>query len=57
MGRDLVLKKCRTQLPVRLESGSGPAQLNAVLIDLDRPSGRARQIRRIRIDDDHPFMD
>lgn len=57
MDRDLVLKKFRTQLPVRLESGSGPAQLNAVLIDLDRPSGRARQIRRIRIDDDHPFMD
>src|SRR5690606_36331750 len=57
MDRDLVLKKFRPQLPVRLESGSGPAQLNAVLIDLDRPSGRARQIRRIRIDDDYPFMD
>jgi 2',3'-cyclic-nucleotide 2'-phosphodiesterase len=56
MDRDLVLKKFQTQLPVRLETGPGPAQLNAVLIDLDR-SGRARHIRRIRIDNDHPFMD
>ena len=57
MHRDLVLRKFRTQLPVCLEAGTGRAQLNAVLIDLVRPTGRARHIRRIRIDDDHPFMD
>jgi metallophosphoesterase (TIGR00282 family) len=56
MDRNLVLKKFQTQLPVRLETETGPAQLNAVVIDLD-PSGCARQIRRIRIDHDHPFMD
>src|SRR5690606_25660393 len=57
MDRERELKKFRTALPVRLASGSGPAQLSPVLNGLGCPSGRARQIRRIRIDYDHPFMD
>jgi calcineurin-like phosphoesterase len=43
---------------VRLEvEKTGRMQVNAVVIDLDRTNGKARNIRRVRIDDDQPFLD
>lgn len=57
MEKDLMLKKFLTQLPIRFEVAEGPSQLNAVLIDIEAKTGHAHSIRRIRIDDDHPFFD
>lgn len=55
--REEVLRKFITQLPVRFEVQTGRWQFNAVLVDLDAESGQATQIKRLRIDDDHPWMD
>ncbi|GAB7388331.1 TIGR00282 family metallophosphoesterase [Bacillaceae bacterium] len=57
MEKEAVLKKFLTQLPIRFEVEKGRAQLNAVLIDVDEQSGKAEAIQRIRIDDDHLFME
>lgn len=55
--RESVLRKFLTQLPVRFEVQQGRWQLNAVTIDIDTGTGKAKQIRRIRVDDDNPWMD
>lgn len=47
MDRERILERFLTQLPVRFEVASGPAQLNAVVIDVDEATGRARSIQRI----------
>ncbi|WP_103106026.1 TIGR00282 family metallophosphoesterase [Brevibacillus reuszeri] len=57
MEREAVIKKFLTQLPVRFEVAPDPAQLNAVLITLDKNTGNAKKLERIRIDVDHPFME
>ncbi|MFY0542699.1 TIGR00282 family metallophosphoesterase [Brevibacillus sp. H7] len=57
MEREAVIKKFLTQLPVRFEVATGPAQLNAVLITLDKNTGQTRKLERIRIDANHPFME
>jgi metallophosphoesterase (TIGR00282 family) len=57
MEREAVIKKFLTQLPVRFEVAPDPAQLNAVLITLDKATGNAKKLERIRIDADHPFME
>lgn len=57
MDRETVIKKFRTQLPVRFEVADGPTQLNAALITLDHASGKAVKIERIRIDAHSPFME
>ncbi|USG68019.1 TIGR00282 family metallophosphoesterase [Brevibacillus ruminantium] len=57
MERGAVIQKFMTQLPVRFEVAEGPAQLNAVLITLDKATGHAKKLERIRIDADHPFME
>jgi 2',3'-cyclic-nucleotide 2'-phosphodiesterase len=55
--KEAVLKKFLTSLPVRFEvPKSGRAQLSAVLIDIDNNSGKAVNIQRILINDDHPFF-
>ena len=48
MRTDQVLKRFLDQLPVRYDVGSGPPLLQAVAIDVDETTGRARGIRRIR---------
>lgn len=54
MEREVVIKKFLTGLPVRFAvDESGRKQLNAVFLELDDQTGKARSIRRIRIDDDH----
>ncbi|KNZ71159.1 metallophosphoesterase [Thermincola ferriacetica] len=44
---DLVLQKFLTQMPVRFEVADGPYQFNAVIIEFDELSGKARNIERI----------
>lgn len=45
---DLVLEKFMTQLPVRFEIASGPAQINAVILDIDESTGRTLRIERVQ---------
>ncbi len=47
MARESILERFLTQLPVRFEVAKGPAQLNAVVVDVDEVTGRARAIVRI----------
>ena len=47
MGREEVLQRFLTQLPARFNVAAGAAQLNAVLLDLDERTGRARAIQRV----------
>ncbi|SDX15451.1 hypothetical protein SAMN05444487_11121 [Marininema mesophilum] len=56
MEREIVIKRFLTQLPVRFEVAEGRVQLNGVLLDFDS-SGKARGIKRIRIDDDQPWFE
>ncbi|MBI2973500.1 MAG: TIGR00282 family metallophosphoesterase [Armatimonadetes bacterium] len=48
MDREIILERFLTQLPARFEVATGPAQFNAVLIDVDEQTGRARSITRIQ---------
>jgi len=48
MRTDQVLKRFVDQLPARYDVGEGPPLLQAVAIDVDEASGKARGIRRIR---------
>lgn len=47
MDRERILERFLTQLPVRFEVATGPAQLNAVVVDVDEENGRARSIARV----------
>ena len=42
----IVLEQFLTQMPVRLAVAEGPAILNAVVVELDKVSGRAISIQR-----------
>jgi metallophosphoesterase (TIGR00282 family) len=53
MGREEVLQRFLTLLPVRFDVAKGPAQLNAVLLDIDG-DGRAAAVRRIAQVDPEP---
>lgn len=57
MEKEAVLKKFLTQLPVRFEVATGPTQINAVCFTLDRGTGKTLKLERIRIDDQHLFME
>jgi 2',3'-cyclic-nucleotide 2'-phosphodiesterase len=55
--RDAVIKRFLTSLPVRFEvSSGGRTQLSGVVIDVDKKSGRASKIQRVRINDDQPHF-
>jgi len=45
--RDDVIRRFLTQIPTKFESASLDARLNAVLIDVDSSTGKARKIERI----------
>ena len=47
MDRERILERFLTSLPVRFEVAPGPAQLNAVAVDVDEETGKARRIERI----------
>ena len=53
MGREEILQRFLTLLPVRFDVARGPAQLNAVLLDIDE-DGRAVAVRRIAQVDAEP---
>ena len=42
-----VIRRFLTSIPDRFESASQDARLNAVLVDVDSQTGRARQIQRV----------
>jgi hypothetical protein len=44
---ETVLPRFINGLPTRFEVGSGPVILNALLIDIEIASGRARSVERI----------
>jgi len=55
--RDAVIKRFLTSLPVRFEvTKNGRTQLGAVVITIDNHSGKATNIERILINEDHPFF-
>ncbi|MGG3738572.1 TIGR00282 family metallophosphoesterase [Aeribacillus pallidus] len=57
MERTAVIRKFLTSLPVRFEvPKEGRRQLSACLIHVDDKTGKATQINRILINDDHPFI-
>jgi 2',3'-cyclic-nucleotide 2'-phosphodiesterase len=47
--RDLILQRFLNQMPVRFEPAKGPAALHAVVIVIDPETGRASDIRRLRV--------
>ena len=48
MDKTVILRRFLDGLPARFEVGAGDVQMNAVLIEADESSGRARAIERIR---------
>ncbi|MCP8616450.1 TIGR00282 family metallophosphoesterase [Salirhabdus salicampi] len=53
-----VIRRFLTSLPVRFEvPDKGRAQLSGVIVDIDSKTGRSKSIKRITINDDHPFFD
>jgi 2',3'-cyclic-nucleotide 2'-phosphodiesterase len=55
--KEAVLKRFLTSLPVRFEVTSGREQLNAVLMTFNKQTGKAEDIQRIIINEDHPFFE
>jgi len=47
--RDLILQRFMNQMPVRFEPAKGPAALHGVVIVVDPDTGRASDIRRLRV--------
>jgi len=47
--RELILQRFMNQMPVRFEPAKGPAALHGVVIVVDPETGRASDIRRLRI--------
>lgn len=42
--KEIIINRFLTQLPAKFEVANGPLQINAVVIDIDEESGKARQI-------------
>jgi metallophosphoesterase (TIGR00282 family) len=47
--KDLILRRFLTQMPLRFEPAKGPAAVCGVVITVDPESGRASEIRRLRV--------
>jgi metallophosphoesterase (TIGR00282 family) len=55
--KEAVIKRFQTGLPVRFEvDKKGRTQLNALFVDVDEKTGNAVKIKRILINEDHPFF-
>ncbi|TQS75488.1 TIGR00282 family metallophosphoesterase [Ornithinibacillus gellani] len=55
--RDAVMKRFLTALPVRFDiDEKGRNQLSGVVAEMDQKTGKAKEIKRILINDDHPFF-
>ncbi len=46
--KEVIINRFLTQLPVKFEIAGGPLQLNAVVLDIDEESGKAKSIRNIQ---------
>lgn len=58
MKKEAVLYRFLTTLPTRFEvTKEGSTQLNAVLVTVDKQTGQAQSIKRIRIDENNPFLE
>ncbi len=58
MRRGNVISRFKNQMPTRFEvETDGQQTLGAVMIDVDEKTGRAKKIKNIRVDPDHPYMD
>jgi hypothetical protein len=45
---DIIMKRFLTKLPERFEEAAGPGQFNAVLLEVDDETGKAKGIKRIQ---------
>jgi len=55
--KESVVNRFLTNMPVRFEVDTkGRNQLNGCVITIDPTSGKATEIKRILINDDHPFF-
>ncbi|QQD83717.1 TIGR00282 family metallophosphoesterase [Bacillus siamensis] len=57
MDRETVIKRFKTNLPVRFTVAEGKTTLSGVLIDIDEQTKKAVNIERILINDDHMFFE
>jgi len=48
MGREQAIRRFLTQVPERFEPASQDSRLNAVVVDVDSSTGKARHIERIQ---------
>lgn len=46
--KELIINRFLTQLPAKFELASGPIQLNAVVLDIDETTGKARKITAVQ---------
>ena len=46
--KEIIINRFLTQLPAKFELASGPIQINAVVLDIDEETGKARQIEAIQ---------
>ena len=46
--KEVIINRFLTQLPVKFEIAGGPLQLNAVVLDIDEESGKAKSVRNIQ---------
>ncbi len=45
---DIIIEKLRTKLPVKFELAEGPTEVNGVIFELDKASGKAISVDRIK---------
>lgn len=57
MNKEAVLYRFLTSMPARFEVDTGRAQLNGVVIHMNRTTGQAEKMSRIIISEDHPFYE
>ncbi|ADM37791.1 conserved hypothetical protein [Bacillus spizizenii str. W23] len=57
MDRETIIKRFKTNLPVRFTVAEGKTTLSGVVIDIDDQTKKAVKIERILINDDHMFFE
>lgn len=55
--REPVLHKFLTNMPARFELASGREQLSGVVVEVNAKTGQSTSIKRILINDDHPYLE
>ncbi|KFF57085.1 metallophosphoesterase [Bacillus subtilis] len=57
MDRETIIKRFKTNLPVRFTVAEGKTTLSGVIIDIDDQTKKAVKIERVLINDDHMFFE